>query len=275
MSTLYHPHGFWNGLLRRPAWHLREYCRSADYRALHRFSRQLSGGLRGVPAVVKREQYRIEVCDAPSFLSAWDEIFVNRIYEIPKRAGRLPTLVDAGANIGLAALFWKMTYGDFRYLGFEPDPRVAECCRRNLAAWGVAGELHEIALSDRSGEQAFFADGADGGRLTGDIKTGLSVKTARLSELLPDYVDLLKLDVEGAEAGVLRDIAPCLPRIRNLFVEWHHSAGKGDLGAAITLLEAAGFDCYVQVAQGPRQPFMREPIRGVFSQNLNVYAVRP
>ena len=45
----------------------------------------------------------IRFCDNASFLSAWDEIFVNRIYDIED--GEAPLLVDAGANIGLAALF--------------------------------------------------------------------------------------------------------------------------------------------------------------------------
>lgn len=275
MSSIYHPLGFWNGLLRRPAWHLREYWRSADYRALHGFSRRLAGRPRHTSASVSFGGYAIELCDGPSFLSAWDEIFINRIYEVPVVAGEVPVLVDAGANIGLAALFWKMNRGEFDYLGFEPDPAVAACCRRNLEAWGVRGQLVELALAETDGEQRFAADGADGGRLTGEEGAGFTVKTGRLSQWLPERVDLLKVDVEGAEAGVLRDIGPCLHRIRNLFVEWHYRAGEGGLGLAIAQLEEAGFDCHVQVAQGVRQPFMREALSGVFSQNLNLYAVRP
>lgn len=278
MNGIYHPHGFWNGLLRRPAWHLREYMRNAEYRALHRFARQLARRPRHMPAAVRYRRYAVELCDGPSFLSAWDEIFVNRIYEIPVRSGEPPVLVDAGANIGLAALFWKITYGDFQYLGFEPDPMVAACCRRNLAAWGVAGRLEELALSGDEGEQWFQPDGADGGHLSAAPAarhSGFKVKTGRLSQWLPERVDLLKIDVEGAEAGVLDDIRSSLPRVRNLFVEWHARPGGGGLGRTIALLEQAGFDCHVQVAFGQSQPFMRRAGAGRFSQNLNLYAVRP
>jgi len=261
--------------LRRPVWHLREYLRNTDYRALHRFAFQLRKSARGASARVNHAGRPIELCDAASFLSAWDEIFVNRIYQIPRPAGRVPTLVDAGANIGLAAFFWKITYGEFEYIGFEPDPLVAACCRRNLVAWQVKGILHELALSDADGERLFLADGADGGRLLDGGGAGLSVKTGRLSSMLPEVVDLLKLDVEGAEAVVLRDIAPCLPRVQNLFVEWHHRVGEAGLGAAIVLLEGAGFDCYVHVACGQSQPFMGIRPAGEFTQNLNIYAVRP
>jgi FkbM family methyltransferase len=216
----------------------------------------------------------VRLCDGPSFLSAWDEIFVNRIYEIPVAAGHVPTLVDAGANIGLAALFWKWLYGEMNYIGFEPDPTVASCCRGNLRSWGVRGELIEAALGASEGTGTFVADGADGGHLVAEGE-GRRVAMRRLSRLLPERVDLLKIDVEGAEADVLADVAPCLGRVRSLFVEWHAHAGRGGLGAAIGVLEAAGFDCYVQVANGPAQPFLGDRSASPYVQNLNLYAVRP
>jgi FkbM family methyltransferase len=278
MSGLYHARGFWRGLLRQPAWHLREYLRSPAYRALHRFHRQLNRTPRFSPAEVTFSRQPVQLCDAPSFLSAWDEIFVNRIYEIRGAPGRNLCLVDAGANIGLAALFWKWRYGQFKYVGFEPDPTVAACCRENLRAWKIDGELHEIAVAGQEGSSWFQPDRADGGRLTpvrpaGSVQS-FEVKLKRLSTFLPDAVDLLKLDIEGAEGEVLAEIAPCLPRVKTLFVEWHSRTGAGGLGEAIGILESAGFDCFVQVVAGPRQPFLADRPEQEFAQQLNLYAVR-
>jgi FkbM family methyltransferase len=221
----------------------------------------------------------IQLCDAPSFLSAWDEIFVNRIYEIAPGDGRVPCLVDAGANIGLAALFWKWRYGRLHYLGFEPDPAVAACCRENLRVWAIEGEVVEAAVAGREGTVEFRPDGADGGHLVQkagqDSGRSILVPVKLLSRCLPPEVDLLKIDVEGAEGEVIREIQPCLARVRSLFVEWHCRPGQPTMGAALALLEAAGFDCYVQVASGPRQPFLAEPVATAFSQQVNVFAVRP
>ncbi|HEX2860735.1 MAG TPA: FkbM family methyltransferase [Lacunisphaera sp.] len=278
MSSLYHTRGFWRGLLRQPAWHLREYSRNPAYRALHRFHRQLRRAPRFTPAEVGFEGRPVRLCDAPSFLSAWDEIFVNRIYEIRDARGPVPCLVDAGANIGLAALFWKWRYGRFRYVGFEPDPAVAECCRQNLRAWEIDGELHEVAVAGRDGSSWFQPDRADGGQLAAARPAGsvaaLEVKLKRLSAFLPDTVDLLKLDIEGAEGEVLTEIAPALSRVRALFIEWHSRPGAGGLGEGIRVLEGAGFDCFAQVAAGPRQPFLSSPPKEGFAQQLNLYAVR-
>lgn len=279
MSGIYHQRGFWRGLARQPAWHLREWARSPAYRALHRFERQLGHRPRFTPATVMFAKRQIHLCDAASFLSAWDEIFVNRIYEIPVPDGAVPCLVDAGANIGLAALFWKWRYGRLRYLGIEPDPAVAACCRRNLEEWGIDGELIEAAVAGGEGPASFSPDGADGGRLLTDASTAgarsISVTQKRLSLLLPERVDLLKIDIEGAEAEVLAEIEPVLGRVGALFVEWHGSARRPGLGAAITRLESAGFNCFVQVAQGPVRPFLGTGNAAGFDQQLNVYAVRP
>ena len=271
-NSIYHARGWWNGLVRPAAKHARALWRDPAYRALHRFDGRLRGLGRGEAAEVIYRGRPIRLCDGPSFLSAWDEIFVNRIYDLDGLGGRRPVLVDAGANIGLAALYWKDRYGDFDYLGFEPDPAVAACARRNLQAWGVTGELQESALAGETGEANFISDGADGGRLGAG---GLRVRTVRLSQHLPQRVDLLKIDVEGAESEVLREVAPALARVENLFVEWHGKSGGGGLGELISLLEAAGFDCHVQVAAGAARPFLRQAAAGRFFQNLNVYAVRP
>jgi FkbM family methyltransferase len=279
MNALYHTRGFWWGLLKQPGWHVREWLRNPAYRALHRFHRQLRRVPRYTRAQVVFAGRPIQLCDAPSFLSAWDDIFVNRSYETRVAAGAEPWLVDAGANIGLAALFWKWRYGHFRYLGFEPDPRVAECCRENLRAWEIDGELIEAAVAGTLGWRTFQSEGADAGRLlpAGAEGPHASAKVAvkRLSNCLPAVVDLLKIDIEGAEGEVLQDIAPCLERIRALFVEWHSQVGRPGLGVALARLEAAGFDCYLHTAAGPTQPFLATPLVNSYTQLLHLHAVRP
>jgi FkbM family methyltransferase len=279
MSTIYHTRGFWWALIKQPAWHLREWLRNPAYRALLRFHRQLRRVPRFTRAQVMFAGRPIQLCDGPSFLSAWDEIFVNRAYEVRVKDGVLPCLVDAGANIGLAALFWKWRYGRFRYLGFEPDPKVAACCRENLRVWEIEGEIIEAAVAGADGRMRFQADGADGGRLTRENEPATGglplVEIKRLSPLLPAEIDLLKIDIEGAEGEVLQEIAPCLAQVRALFVEWHSQPGRAGLGAAMAQLEAAGFDCYLQDAAGPRQPYLAAPLINNFSQQIHLHAVRP
>lgn len=262
------------------AWHhLRRWVSDPAYRALHRFHGQLRRVARYQPATLRFEGRPLRLCDGPSFLSAWDEVFVNRIYDLGDLRGT-PRLVDAGANVGLAAVYWKRRYGEIHYTGFEPDPAIAAVCRENLAAWGVGGSLIEAAVGPQVGEMTFLCDGADGGRLaTGGAAAGAPGLRVRVEELAPylcEPVDLLKIDIEGAEAAVLPALAPAIREVRRLFVEWHVPAtGPSGLGEAIARLESWGFAVQIQPVSWPDSPFQLTSAPGDFRQQLNVFASRP
>jgi hypothetical protein len=73
-----------------------------------------------------------------------------------------------------------------------------------------------------------------------------------LSTLLPDSVDLLKLDVEGAEGDVLDDLVQtgALDRVAEVVMEYHHHLDDQDrLGGVLSLLERAGFGYQVATAE--------------------------
>src|SRR4051812_46664341 len=50
--------------------------------------------------------------------------------------GGEPVILDVGANIGMASLYFKTHYPDCRLEAFEPDPRLANLFKRNLASFG-------------------------------------------------------------------------------------------------------------------------------------------
>ncbi len=115
---------------------------------------------------------------------------------------------------------------------------------------------HNVALSDRAGPITLFARRDVAG---GDI--GVSVSKALrsnyhseveleevsvYSELLSAYidrpVDLLKMDVEGAEALILCDLdkTSTLSKIRQITMEYHRTPDGNPLSAVLATLERAG-----------------------------------
>ena len=264
-----------------PVWrHGRFWVRSPEYRAWLRFNRQLRHVPRFQPSEVSYRSLPIRYADAASFLSGWHEIFVCGLYEISGPGdSRLPLLVDAGANIGLAPLFWKTRFPAFRYLGFEPDPLVAQICRANLEAWGCGGTLHELALAGTAGRRRFLRDYADGGAFNHRASTAetVEVPAVKLSEFITEPVDLLKIDIEGAEDEVLPEIESRLGWVRNLFVEIHSRKSEPQSwGGLIACLQRAGFRCYTRPLRAPWRPFVEtaEDALGLDDQ-FNVFAVRP
>ena len=70
----------------------------------------------------------------------------------------------------------------------------------------------------------------------------MPVPSVRLRDWLAEPIDLLKLDIEGAELAVLEDCRDRLCNVRAMCVEVHESnPGERKTGAMFDLLTAAGF----------------------------------
>ena len=98
----------------------------------------------------------------------------------------------------------------------------------------------------------------------------------RLRDLLDREVDMLKLDIEGAETEVLRDCAAELHCVKNLFVEYHSYLNQPQtIDEILGILKASGFRVYVESDQQLRQPFLWRPIQLGMDLRLNIFAYRP
>ena len=149
-------------------------------------------------------------------------------------------VVDIGANVGYMTSLAAVRAGpDGKVLAFEPHPRVYELLERNAVRWreqaAVGGvELHRVALSDRSGEGTLIAGPAFEANMglatlaseatAPTDQNPIRVMLARLDELAADErPGLLKIDVEGHEAEVLRgaDRLLAIGGVRDIIFEDH------------------------------------------------------
>jgi FkbM family methyltransferase len=217
---------------------------------------------------------RFAVADGPAFVSQWQAIFMQEHYAFVANTAR-PRILDCGANVGLAALYWVRNVPGARIAAFEPDPALAALLRTNLMTCGAGHvEVVEAAVLDRSGEAEFATGSPDAGRLQRD-RHRTSVRTVRLRDYLEEHVALLKLDIEGAELDVLRDCAGRLDRVARLFVEFHSFEDREQrLDELVSILTDAGFRLHVVSELASPQPFLRRtPYLGMDLQ-LNIYAFR-
>ncbi len=129
-------------------------------------------------------------------------------------------VVDVGANIGFHTLALSGLVGSSgRVIAVEPN---SENCRLILAA--LAGnkctnvELLPLALDAKRGWAYFVTHlGSNGGLISTDSReyvegVGTVVPTETLDDVVHDRVDLIKIDVEGAEGRVLRGAMRTLER---------------------------------------------------------------
>ena len=224
----------------------RELWRSPERTMLHRLEREFQRKPRYTPGNVAVGPYRIEYADAGSVWPQWEDIFLREslAFETDVPA---PRILDCGANVGIASLYFKRRYPRAKITAFEADPKLAAICGRNLHA-NAAGDVdvQAAAVWTAVGEIEFISEGSDSGAIAllepsvEGPKVG--VPAVRLRDWLREPIDLLKLDIEGAELAVLQDCRDRLHQVRNLTVEVHEfEPARRQTGAMFQLLADAGF----------------------------------
>jgi len=190
-------------------------------------------------------------CDLSDALSR--EVCFTGLYEPPvtrvfqRHVRRGGTIVDAGANWGYFSLIAAVLCGDQgRVIALEPDPRQFEALARNLslngfahvdamraAAADIAGTLTLLGYDDRAANRGVsrVAAADEDARATSRFEApAVSIDAITASAAA---VDLVKIDVEGAEDLVLRGMEDGLAsrRYRAILLELHPA-----------LLQARGVD---------------------------------
>jgi FkbM family methyltransferase len=157
------------------------------------------------------------------------QIMIESEY-LPLKDLRVATILDLGANIGLASAWFLNCFPDARVFAVEADADNCAACRDNLAAYGIrARVLHGAAWSRRemltlhrkSSAADNFVENA--GDTAGEQMPVQGWDIANLIEMSGfAQIDLLKIDIEGAEEAIFRaKVSGWLPRVHNLCVELH------------------------------------------------------
>jgi len=189
-------------------------------------------------------------------------IAFNGFYEldlsrrIVERASRGGNFVDVGANLGYFSILWAAQSLQSKVICFEASPRNVPMLTENIRTNGLVDRVTLIpkAAGRENGELTFDLgppEQTGWGGLT-NIATDQTVTVAcvRLDEELDDErIDVLKIDVEGADTWVLQGCQSLLQRkrIKTIFFE-QNPARMRELGIkpeeAMSLLRSHGYICH-------------------------------
>lgn len=268
-------------------WHstppiLREVYRSLlspGYLRTQRELRRLRAMPRYVATTTNLLGAPLEVADAGSLLYMYGEIIEQELYRFVT-ATPAPYILDGGANMGLSVLYFKRLYPRSTILAFEPDPALFALLERNVQRHRLSDvQLCPYALWTAEGTMDFASEGADGGRLAQGEQhlPTTTVQARRLRDYLDRPIDLLKLDIEGAETEVLQDCADRLHWVERLFVEYHSFEDRPQmLHLLLDLLSQAGFRYWIDTVSPVPQPFVARPAPHLgMDVQLNIFAFRP
>jgi FkbM family methyltransferase len=208
------------------------------------------------------------------FLHALDEIFVHKLYH--QDLSGTPYIIDCGANIGLSVIYMKLQCPDAHILAFEPDESNFELLSKNIESFGFKNvELRKEAVWKENTTLQFSNEGSMSSRIMEKgASTSREVRAIRLRDALDRPIDFLKIDIEGAEFEVLKDIDGEMGGVRNLFIEYHGNFDQnGELAALFDLLCRNGFHFYIKEAtEVYRTPFDRDkPAHIPYDIQLNIF----
>jgi 31-O-methyltransferase len=191
-------------------------------------------------------------------------IFCNRCYMchgITLNPGEL--VIDVGANIGMASLFFSQQYSGISVYAFEPAPTPFSALAENMRIHNIQGGFRRIALGETPGISNFtyypnttlmsglHADADKDAAVTKEFlrRTGfddrdiddiltekydrqvfmteVTTLSREITDMQIDSVGLLKIDVEKSEISVLRGITDAdWPKLRQIVAEVHDINGR-------------------------------------------------
>ena len=131
-------------------------------------------------------------------------------------------MIDAGAYIGDTSAYFLSRFKQLRIVALEPSSQTYEAARANLNVYGDRITLFNKGLAGKAGRLKF--SGNTTAASLGD--DGDEIDCTSVPELFDtfkfDRIDILKMDVEGAETEIFRtDAEQWLPRVDHVLVEVH------------------------------------------------------
>ena len=172
----------------------------------------------------------------------YKEIFIKENYKC--QLSNEPYIIDGGANIGMAILYLKKQYPKATIKAFEPDQESFDLLKKNIETNHIDNvELFNAALSDTNGTIKFYLTT---GMLEGDVRGSavleqinthlksseelqeVTIPSKKVSDFIEEKVDLLKIDIEGSEGKVLKEIDKKFSLIENSIMEYHYQSDNSE-----------------------------------------------
>lgn len=155
------------------------------------------------------------------------------------------SILDAGANIGCSSIYLSTLFPKAKLLAVEPEPRNHRSLLQNFNLNKLSAHTPCVAIWNKPGFVSFAGQFRDGREWAVKVEENQGeVPAVTLSELLQSFpdnaVDILKMDIEGAETEVFDapEIGSIIQKVKVLAIEIHSDAAHQRINS---LLNELGF----------------------------------
>ncbi len=177
---------------------------------------------------------RIKSSDIPTF----NQVFMSQAYDF-ETSDDPKVIIDAGANIGLTSIYFANKYPESKIIAIEPEINNYEMLKKNVASYSNVITINAALWSEN--EKIDLIDPGRGhwGFMTQPEehqeeflgKTSHKVQGMTIDKIMENHslekIDILKIDIEGAEREVFMDSSPWIGKVDALIIELHERMKSG------------------------------------------------
>lgn len=199
--------------------------------------------------------YNVDFPDLRLISGLFNEIYLSNEYYF-KSNEHNPLIIDCGSNIGMSTLYFKIIEPKCRIICFEPDSEAYSYLKTNIKQNNLNYiQIHNVALYSEETLIDFYYDPENFAsprmslmrdRMNGGKRT---VRAVPLSRYINEPVDFLKMDIEGAELDVLKELRDSgkLSFVKRMAIEYHHHVTMhvDNMSTMLALLENAGYGYHI------------------------------
>lgn len=187
--------------------------------------------------IKKREIYQIEsngnkvsLRKNTSDYGILKQIFINKEYDIEYKIKNPKIILDCGANIGLASLFFNMKFPEAQIIAIEPEESNYELLCKNIKnvkniiplKAGLWKKECQLEVKDIGLDKCGF--------IVEETTSEKGIKAESINSLMKkfdiEFIDILKIDIEGSEKEVFEN-CDWLDKVGMIIIELHDRMKKG------------------------------------------------
>jgi FkbM family methyltransferase len=173
---------------------------------------------------------RRSACD----LCVFDQVFVEQQYRL-EFSLEPNFIVDAGANVGFSSAYFAMQYPRAKIVALEPEPSNFVQLKKNVGALknvtcvqaALWSDTSRLCIQDPSAQSHAFRV-----QVASSVDSNVQfMQAVTIDEIMRNHgvetIDLLKIDIEGAEKEVFSDPTKWIDRVRVIMIELHDNIKPG------------------------------------------------
>jgi FkbM family methyltransferase len=158
------------------------------------------------------------------------EVIGREAYRLPMQIGEeVKIVVDLGANIGLTSLYYATLFPSAKVICVEPEPNNFDLLKTNCEQNGLHWTCLQQAIGGSSGKamlsRHYYANQHSVLSGTTNDKDAIEVEMIKMDDLIReqkiDTIDLLKVDIEGAEYDLFAHCSAWILKVKLIIVEIH------------------------------------------------------